>query len=229
MTADDIAIAVVTACKATGADPYAVVRGEDDGFRGPMADYPIGRARCYAAFALHKVFQNDYPLALYAKLLGVKPASQSVYVAGLKLKRRLTSWWQDEIVEKVVAAIHTGVVPGEMPKVLAWEQRQQRRLDDRRARRRAHPDYYRRRRDSATAGLESKDQEAVTRRGPDCPPPLPQVQVIQVVETVLKEKGTISDLERRLREAVPASPKQLNLRKTAVLGRNVTAEVVGGK
>jgi hypothetical protein len=50
-TSEQVAQIIVAACRETGASPLDVITGQFDNYRNPHGDYPISRARVYAAAA----------------------------------------------------------------------------------------------------------------------------------------------------------------------------------
>jgi hypothetical protein len=92
-TADQIAMALVTACRLTGDNPIAVVQGE----RGPRA-----RARHVAFDALIEAFPDARKVGL-AKCLGY--STPATAPSNLKIIFRKLKWWRDEWVDEVVGAL----------------------------------------------------------------------------------------------------------------------------
>lgn len=90
-TADEVARAIVEACRLTGEDPIAVAKGE-----------PGLRARAIALDALLAVF-DEAPKAALARCLAY--GSPSGAVSNLKHIFRVSSWWRDDWVDEVVGAI----------------------------------------------------------------------------------------------------------------------------
>jgi hypothetical protein len=103
-TADQIAHAIVAACRITGADPLAVVSRETD---TPSAanDFPIARARSYSALALAAVFPA-MPRAAVDRVIGCQPGSIGVYLGGLnkRIKEGQCSTWYDP--EKLLGVVN---------------------------------------------------------------------------------------------------------------------------
>jgi hypothetical protein len=92
-TADQIATAIVTACRLTGEDPIAIIEGE----RGHRA-----RARHIAFDALIEAFPQAKKVGL-ARCLGystpAKAPSNLVYVF------RKLQWWRETWVDEVIGAL----------------------------------------------------------------------------------------------------------------------------
>lgn len=105
-TAYEIAVAIVAACRETGAQPEAVVLGaerEHGGF--PIRD-AVFRARAYAGRALDRVF-NRPTIAIarpeIARMIGVnKPSWGSFFSA---IDGRKLSWWDEDAFTRVVDAV----------------------------------------------------------------------------------------------------------------------------
>lgn len=96
-TADQIALAVVTACRLTGdAGPVQVVTGAG----GP-------RARALAFAALREAFPEAVKKRLALKV-GYRDSARSdvgVMACAALANCRIASWWRDELVDEVVGAI----------------------------------------------------------------------------------------------------------------------------
>lgn len=102
-TADEVAVAIVAACRVTREDPLKVIGRE-----------PMMRARHYALHSLSKVFTIDgYTLA---RLVGC-PADPKRFwdnsrqqkfkpiIGGARKGKRQAQWWNEEDFEGVIAAI----------------------------------------------------------------------------------------------------------------------------
>jgi hypothetical protein len=110
-TADQVATAIVAACRETGAGDnllaaaVAVATGEIKGQQ--WGGYIISRARYYAALALDDVFDEAGPVAI-ARVAGVKVASsQKSYVRVLRDRLRIgwAKWFDKAVLARVVAAV----------------------------------------------------------------------------------------------------------------------------
>lgn len=114
ISADDIACAIVAACRETGANPIAVASGQgQQHVRTRSEFFAISRARAYAASALHEVFNPE------GFAIRVKPSSIAMFVGctnkyghdsflTILAKRRAvgsTPWWDDAAYARVIAAI----------------------------------------------------------------------------------------------------------------------------
>lgn len=105
-TAYEIAVAIVAACRETGAQPEAVVLGaerEHGGF--PIRD-AIFRARAYAGRAIDRVF-NRPTIAIarpdISRLIGVNKPSWSAFFPSID--GRQLSWWDEDAFKRVVDAV----------------------------------------------------------------------------------------------------------------------------
>jgi hypothetical protein len=96
-TADDIARAIVAACRETGGDPIAVASAAQS-YGGD--NLPMVHARAYALMALIEAFPR-YPEMRLAKLVGA--GSPTVYAS--KLKRNVANgilrWWDTDVLWRV--------------------------------------------------------------------------------------------------------------------------------
>jgi len=107
-SANQVAWAIVAACRETGDDPIAVASGA----KNVRIGAPALRARHYALHALLHVFQ-DLPKATAATLVGVpqKPGSfyNNSYHSVAKVVsgsgRRYANWWDENAYGRVIAAI----------------------------------------------------------------------------------------------------------------------------
>jgi hypothetical protein len=104
---DDIAVAIVAACRETGGDPFACMSGAkcDD----PSTFEKTKRtthARHYALRALIHVFPDVNRIRLY-KWVGV-PGKPNVFWRNSwhsKGRGRAAEWWSDEVYDRVIRAI----------------------------------------------------------------------------------------------------------------------------
>ena len=100
-TADEVAIAIITASKETGADPIAVASGVKDGI-GPKPDHAVSRARAYAAYAIYKAFGCD-PISV-SRMVGAGTPQSYLFTFMNRLNKGLT-WWNQGIADRVRNAI----------------------------------------------------------------------------------------------------------------------------
>lgn len=92
-TADQIATAIVEACRLTGEDPIALVGGE----RGHKA-----RARYVALAALMEAFPEAPKTGLARTLAFPTPKAAA---GNLSHQARKCLWWREEFVDEVVGAL----------------------------------------------------------------------------------------------------------------------------
>lgn len=102
ITADDIAIAIVAACRQTGEDPILAVQGHT----------LHKKARHYAFHALIHVFPR-YNQEVVARCLGSgKTAKQFIAASFVSVLgrggRTKAGWWDDEAFDRVIRAIEAG-------------------------------------------------------------------------------------------------------------------------
>lgn len=108
-TAYEVAVAIVTACKATGGDPLALAGGIGTGTKGSDASLlPTLRARAYAAAALDRVFNKGTEpcgqIAI-ARMVGVRGDISSKSFFGNLGPKMGSGWWDHEIYMRVVNAV----------------------------------------------------------------------------------------------------------------------------
>lgn len=102
ITADDIAIAIVAACRQTGEDPILAVQGHT----------LHKKARHYAFHALIHVFPR-YNQEVVARCLGSgKSAKQFIAASFVSVLgrggRSKAGWWDDDVFDRVIRAIEAG-------------------------------------------------------------------------------------------------------------------------
>lgn len=105
-TADQVAHAIVAACRLTGEDPIMLARGK----KGM-------RARSYAFSALCELFP-DAPAARVAVILGVISPAATMFVANARIGRAKSSWmknWHATVRDAVPASAPT---PADIPAFL---------------------------------------------------------------------------------------------------------------
>lgn len=107
-TADHIAIAIIAACRETGADPEQVAMGATNK-AGRHGDHSITHARAYAALALAAVFDCGRPAI--ARMVGSR--HPNAYMSGLDFARKRGDmrWWDDAAFMRVVTAVETIPLP----------------------------------------------------------------------------------------------------------------------
>lgn len=104
-SAKDVAVAVVTASRETGANPIDVMRGVTPGSTVEKMQ-ATSRARAYAARALDRVFNRvafGVPRPVIARMVGVSKQSQPAYFPGLESRK--LSWWDENAFLRVVNAV----------------------------------------------------------------------------------------------------------------------------
>lgn len=110
-TADEFAVAIIAACRETGADPVDVVTGAEREHGCPIEkSHAISRARLYAGRAIDKVFNRpDVAIArpVIARLVGVnKPSWESFFSsADIRLRAATIRWWDEAALKRVVDAV----------------------------------------------------------------------------------------------------------------------------
>jgi hypothetical protein len=120
-TADQVATAIVAACRETGGDPVAVLRGDSSKEAGGRNNYPTPHARMYAALALAAVFDGWGSSTAIARMVGVvNPRSQSNYLAVIRdnQKNGVLRWFDQAALERVKAAVRacpSGPAPPQPP------------------------------------------------------------------------------------------------------------------
>lgn len=108
-TADQVAAAIVAACRETGADPIAVASGHRDEVRSaPDRKFAISRARAYAALAIREIFKENGPVAIARWVGSLSPAC---YVTNVDRDRKdgRYRWWDEAAFQRVVAATEDSV------------------------------------------------------------------------------------------------------------------------
>lgn len=111
-TADDVARAIIGACKETGGDPIAVAQGV--GGRHPKF-YPHTRARIYAAFALKKAFP-DVPQTTIARLCQTQGDATAFFSqAAANARSGRANWFSDAAIDRVVARMGGYSAPVPIP------------------------------------------------------------------------------------------------------------------
>lgn len=103
MTADDVAHAIIAACRETGADPLQVgagLGGKDKSM------WPITRARVFASHALAELFPRHSRAAI-AECCGVGRGRSANYFAECRSNRRAggSSWFSDLALARVMAHV----------------------------------------------------------------------------------------------------------------------------
>lgn len=101
-TANQIAHAIVAACKITGADPIAVASRESD-MQNQLL-FPIARARSYAALALRERFP-DLPNAAVDRVVGCRTLGVFLSALMRRVKAGGMPWLDPERLAGVVQAI----------------------------------------------------------------------------------------------------------------------------
>lgn len=109
-TSDEVATAIIAACRETGAAPEDVVTGAERE-AGVAIDkaQAISRARAYAGFALDKVFNRptvEIPRSDIARLIGVNKPTWGAFFSSLEQRKAATiRWWDDDALKRVVDAV----------------------------------------------------------------------------------------------------------------------------
>jgi len=100
-TADDVAIAIVAACRETGGDPIAVATAGLG-----VGDAGTRMARHYALHALVHIFPNAAPMRL-CKLVGCPGSVKSFWSNSYYqvVKGKGSGWWKTAIYDRVIRAI----------------------------------------------------------------------------------------------------------------------------
>jgi hypothetical protein len=99
-TADQVAIAIIAACGETGADPEDVIGGR----LGTGQNFPISRARTYAALALRAIFPDNGNVA-FGRMVGSRSPGSFVTLVDHQIKDGTLKWWDDAVFMRVVEAI----------------------------------------------------------------------------------------------------------------------------
>lgn len=114
-TSDQVARAIIAACRETGADPLDVACGEaDDGRGGAKGARPIGRARAYAAMALRSACRCG-PVAISRMVGAGTPASYLTIISG-KVAHDELGWWSEAAFERVRGRPAEPEEPGPPPR-----------------------------------------------------------------------------------------------------------------
>ncbi len=106
-TSKDVAVAIVAACRETGADPIEVATGGErrNGVQAQKLQ-AITRARAYAGRAIDKVFnrvERGVQRPSIARMVGANKPSWFSFFSSLDA--RPLSWWDDEAFKRVVDAV----------------------------------------------------------------------------------------------------------------------------
>ena len=114
-TADDVARAIVAACRETGADPLQVASG---GYvrKGTHQAHCISRARGYAAWALDDLFEIGSPAC--SRLVGIQQKSSAEeFLATLRHRIIMNEakWFDAAALDRVKTAIIAGIRVADLP------------------------------------------------------------------------------------------------------------------
>jgi hypothetical protein len=121
-TADQVATAIVAACRETGGyllpTAIRVARGERDLAAGKSAGYPISRARVYAALALEALF--DVGGTAISRMVGAANPSRGTLLPMIRsnIENNALRWYDPAALERVKAAVRacsSGPVPPQPP------------------------------------------------------------------------------------------------------------------
>jgi hypothetical protein len=107
-SADQVAAAIIAACRETGADPESVASGA----KGAGSRFPISRARAYAALAIRAVFPENGSVAL-GRMVGSNAPSSYVTQIDNQLRNGLLKWWDDKTFMRVVEALEAHIKASE--------------------------------------------------------------------------------------------------------------------
>jgi|HubBroStandDraft_6_1064221.scaffolds.fasta_scaffold1302654_2 hypothetical protein len=116
-TADQVATAIVAACRETGGDllptALALARGERDPRVGAVP-YPISRARVYAALALESLF--DVGGTAISRMVGAANPSRGTLLPMIRsnIENNALRWYDPAALERVKAAVRA-CSPGPAP------------------------------------------------------------------------------------------------------------------
>lgn len=101
-TAHQVAVAIVTAAREMGTDPFAIATGAS-GRTHPAT----GRARYYAAMAINRLFECSEVAC--ARMVGAP--SPTSYLGALKFQLRHgeAQWWRPDTLDRVVAAVQATI------------------------------------------------------------------------------------------------------------------------
>lgn len=108
MTADDVARAIVAACRETGADPIQVADGTGPDGRPPTEYVKIAHARILAAFSLNEAFGRYGSKSMIARAVGVRRFSSAGAFFSLYEQKKAKGeleWMTREVMDRVIAAI----------------------------------------------------------------------------------------------------------------------------
>lgn len=97
-SANQVAWAIVAACRETGADPVAVAEGIN-----VCGSRESSRARSYAAYALNELFRCG-PVAI-GRMVGSGAPSSFLSTLSWNLKKDKVRWWEDAAAERVIDAV----------------------------------------------------------------------------------------------------------------------------
>lgn len=117
-TADDVARAIVAAARACQVHPEQIL-----GVMAVPMDQQLmtSRARCYAAYALNRVFNRTVggeplsvppvPKRAIARMVGAPAGSLDSMVASIELRlvRNDLRWWKTKIADTVIKAVVNGM------------------------------------------------------------------------------------------------------------------------
>jgi hypothetical protein len=108
MTADEIgelaAKVIKAACAETGARPEAVARGDSD-LKSGGTQYPIARARGYAAVVLREILPlKQFSTSDVGRMVGANSPDSFLGALEHRLKNGQARWWDDDVAERIRAA-----------------------------------------------------------------------------------------------------------------------------
>ena len=106
-SADQVAIAIITASREVGADPIDVVLGNGNaGCKegGGTTQYAISRARAYAAFALRTVFTQCGAVAI-GRMVGSRSPSGLLASLDAQMRNKSLRWWDDKVFMRVASSL----------------------------------------------------------------------------------------------------------------------------
>lgn len=119
-TADEVAVAIVTAARLLGADPIEAITGEPKTTYNRNRRLLATRARAYAARAIDKVFNGRHVYVArpaIARIVGVSPSSVNCYFPSMSALKK--SWWVESIFVATVDALIAAHRPDEPRPVVA--------------------------------------------------------------------------------------------------------------
>lgn len=107
-TADEVAVVIVAASRETGASPLDVATGQldyDGGPHGPYRDFPIARARYYAARTLAESFRVGAPAC--SRMCGVGTNSYHTFLPSTdhRIRTGKAQWFNANILKRVKRAL----------------------------------------------------------------------------------------------------------------------------